>query len=147
MPIEPESTEVPPEIDAIPTNTEDSPVIESEPTVDDSATVQVDEQSLNMLKSRQKEYKIAALAWKKSGNIEEALKHIKITKEFDNVIAAILQGNSVDLSDMPPSPILPSSTAISEKPPEGGKEEITNQQASAVQPDISGNYILKLLIY
>lgn len=53
---------------------------------------------------RQKEYKIAALQAKKSGDTETALGFIKIAKIFDQVIQAVKDGQAVDLSDMPGSP-------------------------------------------
>lgn len=53
---------------------------------------------------RQKEYKIAALQAKKSGDTETALGFIKIAKIFDQVIQAVKEGQAVDLSDMPGPP-------------------------------------------
>ncbi|XP_030760407.1 coiled-coil and C2 domain-containing protein 1-like isoform X2 [Sitophilus oryzae] len=64
----------------------------------------IDEELLNMLIERQKSYKIAALQAKKSGNNEQALKYVKIAKQFDLVIEAVKNGQSVDLSDMPGPP-------------------------------------------
>jgi hypothetical protein len=101
--------------------------------------VQVDEETLNILKTRQKEYKIAALAWKKSGNHEEALKYVKITKQFDAAITAVSQGNTIDISEIPSSPIFPSQTSVSVNLPEDNKEESSNQKAAAIQPNVAGN--------
>ncbi|XP_066581039.1 coiled-coil and C2 domain-containing protein 1-like isoform X2 [Prorops nasuta] len=67
----------------------------------------IDEVSFNLLIQRQQEYRLAAVAWKKAGNTEEAVKFAKTAKQFDIVIAAIKNGETVDLSDMPPTPDRP----------------------------------------
>ncbi|XP_060518042.1 coiled-coil and C2 domain-containing protein 1-like isoform X2 [Cylas formicarius] len=64
----------------------------------------IDQEMLNMLLERQKEYKLAALHAKKSGNTETAISFIKVSKQFDHVIEAVKNGQPVDLSDMPTSP-------------------------------------------
>lgn len=67
----------------------------------------INQENLKLLKERQQEYRDAAFKWKKIGNVEEALKHLKIAKQFDIVIDALISGEPIDLSDMPPSPSLP----------------------------------------
>lgn len=120
------------------TPSEEQPTVPSELVPTEPAPVKVDEETVNMLKNRQKEFKVAALAWKKSGNQEEAVKHLKIVKQFDAVIAAISQGNVVDLSDMPSSPSLPNSTATSINPSAVNKEENANQKTADVKPMMPG---------
>lgn len=93
----------------------------------------VDEEKLELLKKRQHEYKIAAVAWKKSGQLEEAVKYIKIAKRFDEVIAALTAGEPVDLSDMPPTPDLPAApaaTAMEVSDQSVAKEESETQEAA-----------------
>ncbi|XP_012528243.1 coiled-coil and C2 domain-containing protein 1-like isoform X2 [Monomorium pharaonis] len=105
----------------------------SVPNVDDnpceSATnVSVDQEALDKLKERQQKYKTAAVAWKRANNKEQALEYVKTVKQFDIVIAAVAAGERLDLSDMPPTPILPSpngSTILAAK-----KENEIQQQAS-----------------
>lgn len=57
-----------------------------------------------ILLARQKEYKSAALASKKSGDIESAKSYMKIAKMFDVVIKASEDGQDIDLNEMPPPP-------------------------------------------
>ncbi|XP_011706341.1 PREDICTED: coiled-coil and C2 domain-containing protein 1-like [Wasmannia auropunctata] len=72
--------------------------------------VTVDQEALDKLKNQQQKYKTAAIAWKRAGNKEQALEYVKTIKQFDIVIAAVAAGEKLDLSDMPPTPILPSPT-------------------------------------
>ncbi|KAL0113040.1 hypothetical protein PUN28_012340 [Cardiocondyla obscurior] len=95
----------------------------SEPTTN----VTVDEEALNKLKAQQQKYKTAAVAWKKAGNKEQALEYVKTIKQFDIVIAAVAAGEKLDLSDMPPTPILPSTTIVT---PAAKEESEMQQQAS-----------------
>lgn len=95
----------------------------SEPTAD----VTVDQEALTKLKDQQQKYKTAAVAWKKAGNKEQALQYVKTVKQFDIVIAAVVAGEKIDLSDMPPTPTLPSSADIV---PPAMKEESEVQQQS-----------------
>ena len=71
------------------------------------------------------------------------MNHIKVIKQFDAVIAAVAQGETVNLSDMPPEPTMPSCTIASENPSAENKEENVNQQTSA---DIPGNNSTSLII-
>lgn len=64
----------------------------------------IDEQIIATLLARQRDYKLAALAAKKSGDTEAALNFVKIAKMFDAVVQAAQAGQTVDLSDMPPPP-------------------------------------------
>lgn len=132
----PEPARNSPEKDSTPLDEQPQAPLEVESSV--SAPVEVDEEKINMLKNRQKEFKIAALAWKKSGNQEEAVKYLKTVKQFDAVITAISQGNIVDLSDMPPSPTLPGSTAVATTSAVDNKEESANQQTADVTPNLPG---------
>ncbi|XP_063982910.1 coiled-coil and C2 domain-containing protein 1-like isoform X3 [Diachasmimorpha longicaudata] len=118
----------------------------------------IDQEGLSVLKERQQEYRIAAVKWKKSGNVEEALNHVKIVKQFDIVIAALNAGETVDLSDMPASPQLPGDPALvtepANPPVEPQKEENETQESSggeSVAPvtgeSISGALKERLEIY
>lgn len=100
-----------------------------------------------MLKSRQREYKIAALAWKKAGNHEEAMNHIKINKMFDTVIAAVCRGETVDLSDMPSMPTLPSCTTTFENPSKQEKEENESQQTTKPRPNLPSEDFFKIILH
>ena len=59
---------------------------------------------IQQMRSRQQEYKAAALQSKRAGDTAMALQFLKIVKQFDVVIKMCEDGQEVDLSDMPPSP-------------------------------------------
>lgn len=98
-----------------------------------SSAIEVDQETLNLLKKRQQEYRIAAVAWKKAGNTEEAIQHVKLVKQFDSVIAAISAGNVVDLADMPGSPKMPETTMPVLSTSE--REENESQQATPAEEE------------
>lgn len=129
-----------PEIDSAP-----EPMAEPEPTpaaVTEPINTEkpsVNESIINSLLERQRDYKLVALAAKKSGDTATALQYIKIVKIFDTVLASARRGESVDLSDMPPHPselpadILHSIGKAEEAPtPAPQKEENDIQQSSDI---------------
>ncbi|XP_054004051.1 coiled-coil and C2 domain-containing protein 1-like isoform X2 [Hylaeus anthracinus] len=97
-------------------------------------TKTIDEAALNLLKSRQQEYKVAAVAWKRSDNMKEALQCVKIAKQFDIVIAAVNAGEEVDLSDMPPSPNTLSSDTVPTMEPKKEENEVQGQSSTETPP-------------
>ncbi|XP_018359619.1 PREDICTED: coiled-coil and C2 domain-containing protein 1-like isoform X5 [Trachymyrmex cornetzi] len=105
--------------------TSDTSNNDNPPAVED---VTVDQEALDKLKEQQQKYKTAAVAWKRAGNKEQALQYVKIVKQFDIVIAAVIEGEKLDLSDMPPTPILPSPTSTATP---AAKEENELQQQGA----------------
>lgn len=64
----------------------------------------VNPQIIAALQARKREYVVVALAAKKSGDMESAKQFARILKLFDGVIANAQAGQTVDLSDMPPTP-------------------------------------------
>lgn len=98
--------------------------------------VTVDQEALDKLKIQQQKYKIAAVAWKKAGNREQALEYVKTVKQFDIVIAAIAAGEKLDLSDMPPTPTLPTADAAADTavPMTETKEESEVQTSTDATP-------------
>ncbi|KAM9856818.1 coiled-coil and C2 domain-containing protein 1A [Aulostomus maculatus] len=54
--------------------------------------------------SRQREYKMAAILAKQSGNIEQAKQHYLIAKKLDLLVEAVDEGKPVDLSSLPLPP-------------------------------------------
>ncbi|XP_072760741.1 coiled-coil and C2 domain-containing protein 1-like isoform X2 [Anoplolepis gracilipes] len=98
----------------------------SEPAADHEE-ITVDQEVLNKLKDQQQKYKTAAVAWKRTGNKEQALEYVKTVKQFDIVIAAVAAGEKLDLSDMPPTPTLPSPASAT---PPAKEESEVQQQAS-----------------
>lgn len=56
------------------------------------------------MRTRQNEYKAAALQSKRSGDTATALQFLKVVKQFDVVVKMCEEGQEVDLSDMPPPP-------------------------------------------
>ncbi|KAM4641159.1 coiled-coil and C2 domain-containing protein 1B isoform 2-T3 [Discoglossus pictus] len=61
------------------------------------------ERSRILLLTRQKEYKLAALRAKQSGDVEKAKEYMKMSKKFSSAIEALESGHPVDLSDIPPA--------------------------------------------
>ncbi|XP_060077297.1 coiled-coil and C2 domain-containing protein 1-like isoform X2 [Ylistrum balloti] len=76
----------------------------------------------NMLVVRQHQYKQAALQAKNNGDMTNAAKYVRIAKQFENVIAALVEGKQIDLSRMPPPP-----------PGYGGSEESSKQVSQPPQ--------------
>ncbi|XP_018308605.1 coiled-coil and C2 domain-containing protein 1-like isoform X3 [Mycetomoellerius zeteki] len=95
--------------------------------------ITVDQEALDKLKKQQQKYKTAAIAWKRAGNKEQALQYVKTVKQFDIVIAAVAEGEKLDLSDMPPTPILPSPTSTA-TPAVKEENELQQQVSSKVGP-------------
>ncbi|XP_075038193.1 coiled-coil and C2 domain-containing protein 1B [Mixophyes fleayi] len=69
-----------------------------------AATQEGDSDSKTLLMTRQREYKMAALRAKQSGDVEKAKEYMKISKKFSSVLEALENGQPVDLSEMPPAP-------------------------------------------
>ncbi|XP_077134163.1 coiled-coil and C2 domain-containing protein 1B [Ranitomeya variabilis] len=68
------------------------------------AEEQSEDETKTVLTSRQREYKMAALRAKQSGDLEKAKEYMKIVKKFSNVLEALESGQPVDISQMPPAP-------------------------------------------
>ncbi|XP_037042405.1 coiled-coil and C2 domain-containing protein 1-like isoform X2 [Bradysia coprophila] len=107
-----------------------------EPTTDEPATPvkPVNSEKIDLLLARQREYKLAALTAKKSGDMEKALNFVKISKMFDTVIKAAQDGQPVDLSDMPPPPNELQILMDTPKPAEPAKEESQTQHSAEDPP-------------
>lgn len=121
-----------------PSPPEESPVAEAPASGEAPKAVEVNQETLELLRKRQHEYKVAALAWKKTGNVTEAVNHAKIAKQFDLVIGGVEAGESIDISDMPPTPQLPGSTAATPSSNEEKEESETQQQAWTEEPAPTG---------
>ncbi|XP_075689113.1 coiled-coil and C2 domain-containing protein 1B [Rhinoderma darwinii] len=76
----------------------------SAPAGEEQATSQSEDDTKTLLTTRQREYKMAALRAKQSGDMEKAKEYMKIIKKFSNVLEALETGQPVDLSQMPPAP-------------------------------------------
>lgn len=97
------------------------------------------EEIINKLLERQREYKMAALEAKKAGNMQMAIQYVKISKVFDVVLTSARNNEQVDLSDMPPPPSEAAELlkAMGNTQPEnnsGKKEESEVQQSNENQP-------------
>lgn len=106
-----------------------------------TSTKNIDEKALKLLKDRQQEYKIAAIAWKRAGNMKEALQLLNIAKHFDIVISAVNEGETVDLSDMPLSPNIPDSTTIISSNEKSEKTENERQGKSSTDITSAGKFL------
>eukprot|EP00794_Sanderia_malayensis_P004573 gene4573-5174_t len=61
-------------------------------------------ETLKMLRSRRDQYKMAALAKKRDNDIQSAKHFLAVSKQFEPVIAALENGQAIDLSKLPPPP-------------------------------------------
>ncbi|CAG5896432.1 unnamed protein product [Menidia menidia] len=86
------------------------------------------EATRTMLLEKQKEYKQAALAAKKTGDMERAKLFFKTSKRFDAVIEALEKGQDVDLSGLPPPPDQGSDSSSGQNTP------VTSPTAAAPGP-------------
>ncbi|XP_060087794.1 coiled-coil and C2 domain-containing protein 1B [Heteronotia binoei] len=57
-----------------------------------------------LIMTREKEYKLAALKAKQEGDLEKAKEYMRTGKKFSMVLKALDSGYPVDLKDMPPAP-------------------------------------------
>ncbi|XP_053471351.1 coiled-coil and C2 domain-containing protein 1A [Ictalurus furcatus] len=55
--------------------------------------------------SRQREYKLAAIQAKQSGNTDLARQHLVVAKKLDSIVEAMDRGERVDVSSLPPPPV------------------------------------------
>ncbi|KAH8377391.1 hypothetical protein KR093_005224 [Drosophila rubida] len=62
------------------------------------------EQQMKLLLERQKEFKVAAIAAKKAGEIDQAKEYLKIYKGFEALLNAASSGLPVDLNTLPVPP-------------------------------------------
>ncbi|XP_034472804.1 coiled-coil and C2 domain-containing protein 1-like isoform X2 [Drosophila innubila] len=62
------------------------------------------EQQMKLLLERQKEFKVAAIAAKKAGEIDQAKEYLKIYKGFESLLNAASSGLPVDLNTLPVPP-------------------------------------------
>lgn len=126
-------TSVVPQVPKQPTLPEPlSPITTESPLTPSEETPSYDPATLTTLLERQKAYKIAALKYKQSGDAQKAVTFLKISKQFDAVIAALKSGQPVDLSNMPGPP--DETTTISE--PKVQENEV---QQSGPEPSTSDN--------
>ncbi|XP_058511040.1 coiled-coil and C2 domain-containing protein 1B isoform X2 [Ochotona princeps] len=106
-------------------STSDTPAPDSEPD------------PRNLLMTRQREYKVAALSAKRAGDLEQARELMRIGKRFGAVLEALEKGQPVDLSAMPPAPedlkALPQTSKDPREPPFG------SPAVEQVQPVMAAN--------
>ncbi|XP_070555638.1 coiled-coil and C2 domain-containing protein 1-like isoform X2 [Ptychodera flava] len=81
-----------------------SPQRRTSPPKKAMAGLPVHEQQAQLLRERQKQYKMAALQAKKDGNMEEAKRLLGTAKGFDQMITAADSGLPVNLKSLPPPP-------------------------------------------
>uniref|UniRef100_A0A671PHI3 Coiled-coil and C2 domain-containing protein 1B n=1 Tax=Sinocyclocheilus anshuiensis TaxID=1608454 RepID=A0A671PHI3_9TELE len=63
--------------------------------------------------SRQREYKLAALKAKQSGNTDQAKQLYQVSKRLDSVVESVDRGEFVDISSLPPPPAYTCVSALS----------------------------------
>ncbi|XP_015750034.1 PREDICTED: coiled-coil and C2 domain-containing protein 1-like, partial [Acropora digitifera] len=63
--------------------------------------------SVDLFTTRRNEYRIAALTYKKQGEIQQAKQFLAISKQIDSAIERLKNNEEVDVSQLPPVPTLP----------------------------------------
>ncbi|GLV42542.1 lethal (2) giant discs 1 [Carabus blaptoides fortunei] len=91
----------------------------------------VNQELLTLLNSRKTDYKMAALAKKKAGDVTNAVAYMKIAKQFDTVIRAVENGEPVDLSKMPGPPGEESGTNAREENETQQNTQATTEEEAA----------------
>ncbi|RZF33991.1 hypothetical protein LSTR_LSTR006907 [Laodelphax striatellus] len=94
-------------------------------------------QTVKMLADRRNAYKLAALKAKKAGDVDAAVKYLKVSKQFDMVIQAVEEGKTVDLSEMPPPPDAEQGSPKQQQPsfiPAASPKQEDEKQHSSDQP-------------
>lgn len=92
----------------------------------------VNTELVSMLNDRRNQFKMAALTAKKSGDNANAVKYIKITKQFEKVIAAAESGQPVDLSLMPDPPVDSSQNSSTDSSNRGTRIEENQMQTDGL---------------
>uniref|UniRef100_A0A3B4A2J8 C2 domain-containing protein n=1 Tax=Periophthalmus magnuspinnatus TaxID=409849 RepID=A0A3B4A2J8_9GOBI len=81
--------------------------------------------------TRQREYKMGALSAKKQGDKDQAMQFFRISKGFDAVLEALGRGESVDLSNLPPS--LKQAASSAPPPPKDALEALEQRKAKYLE--------------
>ncbi|XP_060710894.1 coiled-coil and C2 domain-containing protein 1A [Hemiscyllium ocellatum] len=76
--------------------------VEAAPPVSDNRAVSLNSSMKETVMGRQREYKLAALQAKRSGDTELATKLYRISKKCDPILEALGRGETVDLNGLPP---------------------------------------------
>ncbi|XP_043550729.1 coiled-coil and C2 domain-containing protein 1A [Chiloscyllium plagiosum] len=76
--------------------------MEAATPVSDNRAVSLNSSMKETVMGRQREYKLAALQAKRSGDTELATKLYRISKKFDPILEALGRGETVDLNGLPP---------------------------------------------
>uniref|UniRef100_A0A8P4KDP6 Coiled-coil and C2 domain-containing protein 1B n=1 Tax=Dicentrarchus labrax TaxID=13489 RepID=A0A8P4KDP6_DICLA len=86
-------------------STNQKPLREAAPTAPNTKPVHLTPpQKTTAVLTRQKEYKMAAIHAKQSGNIDQAKQHYLTAKKLDMLLQEMDSGKPVDLSSLPPTP-------------------------------------------
>ncbi|XP_036613335.1 coiled-coil and C2 domain-containing protein 1B [Trichosurus vulpecula] len=109
-----------------------SPDFPSTPAPPEAGALEPD--SRQLLLTRQKEYKAAALKAKQEGDLERARECMRIGKRFGAVLEALDSGQPVDLSGMPPPPSELEAPKKALPPPSPGPLEHSKPVMSAPTP-------------
>ncbi|EDO41324.1 predicted protein [Nematostella vectensis] len=112
----------------------ESPKQDTQMQVDKSQSTQAKSaggETVEQLKQRQHQYKMAALTCKRAGDIAHAKEFLVVSKKIDVMIQASSDGKPVDLSNMPPEPSL--STASAPQPVSEPRQQ-SGSPTSSPQP-------------
>ncbi|KAE8737866.1 hypothetical protein FOCC_FOCC016661 [Frankliniella occidentalis] len=113
---------------------EPSPPEQVAPVTEENTKPFVDPQIVLKLEERRSEYRQAAVASKRAGNKQDALRYAQIVKQFDVVIEGVKAGEPADLSEMPPSPGQIQVQATASAVPEPAREQDDHQTSSLPAP-------------
>uniref|UniRef100_A0A3B4A439 C2 domain-containing protein n=1 Tax=Periophthalmus magnuspinnatus TaxID=409849 RepID=A0A3B4A439_9GOBI len=124
-----------PEITVVSSPEEEQPSSESAANLSELPTPE-ESKNMNdtmrmMLLERQREYKMGALSAKKQGDKDQAMQFFRISKGFDAVLEALGRGESVDLSNLPPS--LKQAASSAPPPPKDALEALEQRKAKYLE--------------
>ncbi|KAK9870551.1 hypothetical protein WA026_008111 [Henosepilachna vigintioctopunctata] len=106
----------------------------SEQNTDAGQDISHNAELLKTLKSRNMQYKVAALKAKKSGDLELAVGYLKIAKQFENVLAAVENGEPVDISQMPGPPDVETPKIEQERSQKSSEESVHDNIPEQQEP-------------
>jgi len=110
----------------------------------DDQEIEVDEKNLEIVRNLREQYKIAAIAAKKAGNIEQAKQFMITYKKLEKQEEMASFGEKIDVSSLPSSPSSPSNTSSTSSPNHPNHPMVPIKKPIDERKEILSNLIEKL---